>query len=82
MEEQNLNAADKAIIAAEDDAAIKKEEERLNLPTTLPACVSSWRTHGNGTLKHKYFFDYYPYYLYKNKATDSIKNTWNIVWGF
>ena len=30
MEEQNLNAADKAIIAAEDDAAIKKEEERLN----------------------------------------------------
>lgn len=60
-----------------------EEEERRNLPISLPACVSSWYSHTiNGGLKHKWFVDYYPYNKYKDCATYSIKEAWNLVWNF
>ena len=60
-----------------------EEEERRNLPITLPACVSSWYTHSrNGSLKHKWFVDYYPYNKYKDSASLSIRDAWTLVWNF
>jgi hypothetical protein len=67
------------------ETAIKKaeEEELNNLSTTLPACVSEWYTHAiNGSIKHKWFIDYYPCNRYKNAASDSMKADWKLVWGF
>jgi len=60
----------------------RKEEERRNLPTTLPACVSSWSTHSYSTLKHKFFYDYYTYAIYKDNASNSMWDTWRTVWNF
>ena len=60
----------------------KKEEEKRNLVNTLPACVSSWISHSSSTLKHKYFYDYYTYAVYKDNATSSMWNTWRTVWHF
>lgn len=60
----------------------RREAEIRNLPTTLYACVSSWNSHINSTLKHKYFFNYYSYYTHKNDATSSMWNTWKTVWNF
>ena len=60
----------------------RKEEEKRNLPTSLPACVASWSSHSNSSLKHKYFFDYYPYGTYKDNASASMWDTWRTVWHF
>ena len=66
----------------EELARKKREEEKRNLPTSLPACVASWSSHSNSSLKHKYFFDYYPYGTYKDNASASMWNTWRTVWHF
>ena len=66
----------------EELARQRKEEEKRNLVNTLPACVSSWNSHSNSTLKHKYFYDYYTYAVYKDNATSSMWNTWRTVWHF
>lgn len=60
----------------------RKEYEKKNLSTLLPACVSSWETHSNSSMKHKYFFEYYPYSSYKDNATGSMRDTWRTVWHF
>ena len=66
----------------EEFARKRKEEEKRNLPTSLPACVASWSSHSNSSLKHKYFFDYYPYGTYKDNASASMWDTWRTVWHF
>jgi len=66
----------------EELARKRKEEEKRNLPNSLPACVASWSSHSNSSLKHKYFFDYYPYGTYKDGASASMWNTWRTVWHF
>jgi predicted amidophosphoribosyltransferase len=66
----------------EELARQRKEEEKRNLPTLLPACVSSWNTHSYSTLKHRYFYDYYTYAIYKDNATSSMWDTWRTVWNF
>ena len=66
----------------EELARKRKEEEIRNLPNTLPACVASWSTHSNSSMRHKYFFDYYPYGTYKDCASTSMRDTWRIVWHF
>ncbi|MEE0903003.1 MAG: phosphoribosyltransferase [Prevotellamassilia sp.] len=60
----------------------RKEEEKRNLPTSLPACVASWSSHSKSCLKHKYFFDYYPYGAYQFRASASMWDTWRTVWHF
>ena len=67
---------------AEELARIRKEEEKRNLPNLLPACVSSWSSHSNSSMKHKYFFYYYPYRTYKDVASASMLDTWRTVWHF
>lgn len=67
---------------AKEAAARRKEEEVRNLSNTLPACVANWQLHANSSLRHKYFFDYYPYDIFKNGATTSMWNTWHTVWHF
>lgn len=66
----------------EELARKRKEEEKRNLPTSLPACVASWSSHSNSCLKHKYFFDYYPYGTYKYHASASMRDTWRTIWHF
>ena len=44
--------------------------------------MSSWISHSSSTLKHKYFYDYYTYAVYKDNATSSMWNTWRTVWHF
>ena len=66
----------------EELARQQEEEEKRNLVTTLPACVDSWETHGSSSLKHKYYYDYYTYSVYKGDATQSMWNTWKTVWNF
>lgn len=66
----------------EELARKRKEEEKRNLPTSLPACVASWSSHSNSSLKHQYFFDYYPYGTYKDNASASMWDTWRTVWHF
>lgn len=67
----------------EEELARKiKEAEIRNLPTTLPACVASWNSHSFSSLKHKYYYDYYTYSLYKENATSSMWDTWRTVWHF
>ena len=66
----------------EELARQRKETEIRNLPTTLPGCVASWSSHSNSSMKHKYFFDYYPYGAYKDNASASMWDTWRIVWHF
>jgi len=66
----------------EELARQRKEAEIRNLPTTLPACVSSWNTHSFSSLKHKYYYDYYTYSVYKDNASTSMWNTWRTVWHF
>lgn len=66
----------------EELARKRKEEEMRNLPTSLPACVTSWSSHSNSSLKHKYFFDYYSYGKYKDNASASMWETWRTVWHF
>lgn len=88
-----IEAEKAAKIKAEQDAAERKrreeERERLrieaeirNLPNTLPQCVSSWSSHSNSSLKHKYFYNYYTYGLYKDNASSSMWETWKIIWHF
>jgi predicted amidophosphoribosyltransferase len=66
----------------EELARKKKEDEKRNLATSLPACVSSWISHSNSSLKHKYFYDYYTYAVYKDNASASMWDTWRTVWHF
>ena len=66
----------------EELARQRKEAEIRNLQTTLPACVSSWNTHSFSSLKHKYYYDYYTYSVYKDNASTSMWNTWRTVWNF
>lgn len=97
QEEQRQNVAYRQKIEAEREAKRKaereaaerkrREEERERLRKeeeirTLPACVASWGSHSNSSLKHKYFFDYYPYNLYKDDATSSMWEAWKTVWNF
>lgn len=60
----------------------KREEELRNLPKTLSACVSGWTIHRNSSIRHKFFYDYYPYRDYKDKATSSMRTAWKTVWQF
>ena len=80
QEEERLAAERKR--REEELARQRKEAERRNLPTSLPACVASWNTHSFSTLKHKYYYDYYTYSLYKDNATSSMWDTWRTVWHF
>ena len=66
----------------EESALRKKEEEKRNLNTILPACVKSWHTHSNSTIKHMYFYDYYTYADNKDTASQSIRDTWRTIWHF
>ena len=66
----------------EELARQRKEAERRNLSTLLPACVASWNTHSNSTLKHKYYYDYYSYSQYKNEASSNMWDAWFTVWHF
>lgn len=66
----------------EEQTRKRKEEEIKNLPNSLPACVASWTSHSNSSLKHKYFFDYYPYLTFKDSATAAMWDTWRTVWYF
>ena len=66
----------------EERERIRKEAEIRNLINTLPACVSSWNSHSNSSIKHKYFYDYYPYGVYKDYASSSMWDTWKTVWHF
>lgn len=66
----------------EELARQRKEEEKKNLATILPKCVSSWNSHSNSSLKHKYFYDYYTYANYKDQASTSMWETWRLVWHF
>ena len=67
----------------EDEVARqKKEEEKRNLANTLPACVKSWQTHSNSSLKHMFFYDYYTYANYKGTTSASIRDTWRTIWHF
>ena len=60
----------------------RKEQEKLNLINSLPACVISWNSHSNSSLKHKYFYDYYPYGMYKDNASSYMWEAWKTVWNF
>ena len=66
----------------EEIARKKKEEEKRSLNSTLPACVASWSSHSNSSLKHKYFYDYYSYAVYKDHARASMWDIWRTVWHF
>jgi predicted amidophosphoribosyltransferase len=66
----------------EELARQKKEEEIRNLVNTLPACVESWRSHSNSSLKHLFFYDYYSYANYKNNASPGMWEVWRTVWHF
>ena len=66
----------------EELARRKKDEEVHNLVNSLPACVESWRSHSNSSLKHIYFYDYYPYSKYKENASDGMWEAWRTVWHF
>lgn len=66
----------------EERERIRKEAEIRNLINTFPACVSSWNSHSNSSIKHKYFYDYYPYGVYKDYASSSMWDTWKTVWHF
>lgn len=66
----------------EEQTRKRKEEEKKNLHVSLPACVTSWCSHSNSSLKHKFFFDYYPYGTYKDNASASMWDTWRTVWHF
>lgn len=79
-EEERLAAERKRV--AEQLEQKRKEDEKRRAISMLPSCVEDWSSHSNSTLKHKYFYDYYPYSLYKDHASSSMKNTWEIVWHF
>lgn len=66
----------------EERARQREEEEKRNLPYSLPVCVESWQSHSNSSLKHKYFYDYFSYASHKNYATPSMWDTWHTVWDF
>ena len=67
---------------ANEAAMRRKEEEIRNLPNSLPACVANWQSHSNSSLKHKYFYKYYTYSIFKDCASISMWNTWHTVWNF
>lgn len=48
----------------------------------LMSCVKSWDNPNQSTLKHKYFYDYYPYRYYKDYADDEMWDAWHTVWNF
>jgi hypothetical protein len=77
-ENARLEAARKRELARK-----RAEEERRNLSTILPTCVSKWYTHTyHGSIKHKWFVDYYPYNRYKDDADSSMREDWRLVWDF
>lgn len=77
-EQEKKEAARRAEIARK-----KAEEERKSLPNILLSCVSGWHSHGYyGSIKHKWFIDYYPYNRYKDFATASMFADWKLVWNF
>lgn len=79
-EEEKRYEAERMQVLAKKRA---EEEEQRNLSTTLSACVSHWYTHAiNGSIKHKWFVDYYPYNRYKNEASNSMRADWKLVWNF
>ena len=79
--EDEIKAAEKKW--KEDEVARrKKEEEKRSLANTLPACVETWQTHSNSSLKHMFFYDYYTYSNYKSSASASIRDTWRTIWHF
>lgn len=58
----------------------RKEEERRNLPYTLPSLVSGWDQ--RGSIKHKYYYEYYSYTNNKHNATSAMWTAWKTVWNF
>lgn len=67
----------------EEELARQREEEaKRQLESSLRACVSSWETHIDSSLKHKYYYDYYPYGNWKDNATPEMRETWKLVWNF
>lgn len=56
-----------------------KEREIRN----LKQCVSDWYDHTyNGSVKHKWFYDYYSYQEHKNCASSEMWSTWKLIWNF
>ena len=82
LEKEDVIRATEKKRREEESSLRKKEEEKRNLATILPACVKSWRTHSNSTIKHMYFYDYYSYADNKDTASQSIRDTWRIIWHF
>ena len=67
----------------EEELARQREEEaKRQLESSLRACVSSWDAHSYSSLKHKYFYDYFPYRDWKDKATPDMWDAWHTVWHF
>ena len=67
----------------EEELARQREDEaKRQLESSLRACVSSWETHIYSSLKHKYYYDYYPYRDWKDNATPEMRETWKLVWNF
>lgn len=45
--------------------------------------VTGWHTHSrNGSVKHKWFKDYYPYKNHKSGASRDQWDTWRLIWQF
>ena len=79
-EEERLAAERKRV--AEQLEQKRKEDEKRRAISMLPSCVENWSSHSNSTLKHKYYYEYYPYGINKDDATSSMWNTWKLVWHF
>ncbi|MBR8803429.1 hypothetical protein [Porphyromonas levii] len=79
LSRKNKFAREEEVLLTEE----KKAHQKINnLSTILPKYVQTWETHSNSSIKHKYYFNYYPYRDYKYFATAEMWSTWKLVWGF
>ena len=62
--------------------SIEEPDIDRQLFNELFSCVTSWDSHMESNLKHKYFYDYYNYNRHKDCATSSMWDTWHTVWNF
>ena len=80
--EEELSPKYRAQKEAERQALLQARLRKIEEENSLPACVESWRSHSNSSLKHIYFYDYYPYSKYKENASDGMWEAWRTVWHF
>lgn len=83
IEDKEQEERQKEFIRKEAERKRQEEERKKQEKAHLLSRVADWYTHTwNGSVKHKWYCDYYSYHDHKDYATSNMWVSWRFIWSF